>query len=106
MVIGEREEWTLNGTKAWITKGVIADIHVVLGVVDPDLGSKGHASFVVVELPAAKGQSSIESSNPSLSPSAAETGGNQSNTDETIKNAKKREVRRLGFTIRTQSLSV
>ncbi|MED5265491.1 MAG: acyl-CoA dehydrogenase family protein [Actinomycetota bacterium] len=42
-----KDEWTLNGTKAWITNGGIADIHVVIGVVDPDLGSKGHASFVI-----------------------------------------------------------
>ena len=41
------DEWVLNGTKAWITNGGIADIHVVIGVVDPELGSKGHASFVV-----------------------------------------------------------
>jgi alkylation response protein AidB-like acyl-CoA dehydrogenase len=42
-----KDEWVLNGTKAWITNGGIADIHVVVGVVDPELGSKGHASFVV-----------------------------------------------------------
>ena len=41
------DEWVLNGTKAWITNGGIADIHVVIGVVDPALGSKGHASFIV-----------------------------------------------------------
>ena len=41
------DEWVLNGTKAWITNGGIADIHVVVGVVDPELGSKGHASFIV-----------------------------------------------------------
>ncbi|MEP6298263.1 MAG: acyl-CoA dehydrogenase family protein, partial [Ilumatobacter sp.] len=41
------DEWVLNGTKAWITNGGIADIHVVVAVVDPELGSKGHASFVV-----------------------------------------------------------
>ena len=41
------DEWVLNGTKAWITNGGIADIHVVIGVVDPELGSKGHASFVI-----------------------------------------------------------
>ena len=41
------DEWVLNGTKAWITNGGIADIHVVVAVVDPTLGSKGHASFVV-----------------------------------------------------------
>ena len=41
------DEWVLNGTKAWSTNGGIADIHVVIGVVDPELGSKGHASFVI-----------------------------------------------------------
>ncbi len=41
------DEWVLNGTKAWITNGGISDIHVVVAVVDPELGSKGHASFVV-----------------------------------------------------------
>lgn len=41
------DEWILNGTKAWITNGGIADVHVVVAVVDAALGSKGHASFVV-----------------------------------------------------------
>ena len=42
-----KDEWVLNGTKAWITNGGIADIHVVVGVVAPELGAKGHASFIV-----------------------------------------------------------
>jgi len=42
-----KDEWTLNGTKTWITNGGIADVHVVVAVVDPELGSKGHASFIV-----------------------------------------------------------
>lgn len=42
-----KDEWVLNGTKAWITNGGISDIHVVVAVVDPELGSKGHASFIV-----------------------------------------------------------
>jgi len=42
-----KDEWVLNGTKAWITNGGIANIHVVVAVVDPKLGSKGHASFIV-----------------------------------------------------------
>ena len=42
-----KDEWVLNGTKAWITNGGIADIHVVVGVVAPELKSKGHASFIV-----------------------------------------------------------
>jgi acyl-CoA dehydrogenase len=41
------DEWVLNGTKAWITNGGIADIHVVVAVVDQELGTKGHASFIV-----------------------------------------------------------
>ena len=41
------DEWVLNGTKAWITNGGLADIHVVVAVVEPDLKSRGHASFVV-----------------------------------------------------------
>ena len=42
-----KDEWTLNGTKAWITNGGIADVHVVVAAVDPELGSKGQASFIV-----------------------------------------------------------
>ena len=42
-----KDEWVLNGTKAWITNGGISNIHVVVAVIDPELGSKGHASFVV-----------------------------------------------------------
>ncbi|MGO9560123.1 MAG: acyl-CoA dehydrogenase family protein [Acidimicrobiales bacterium] len=41
------DTWTLNGTKTWITNGGIADVHVVVASVDPDLGSRGQASFVV-----------------------------------------------------------
>src|SRR5690349_18769456 len=32
-----RDEWVLNGTKAWITNGGIADVHVVVAAVDPAL---------------------------------------------------------------------
>jgi alkylation response protein AidB-like acyl-CoA dehydrogenase len=42
-----KDEWTLNGTKAWITNGGIADVHVVVASVDPELKSKGQASFIV-----------------------------------------------------------
>jgi acyl-CoA dehydrogenase len=41
------DEWVLNGTKAWITNGGIADIHVVVATVDPSLKGRGQASFVV-----------------------------------------------------------
>jgi alkylation response protein AidB-like acyl-CoA dehydrogenase len=43
----KKDEWVLNGTKAWITNGGIADIHVVVATVDSELGSRGQASFVV-----------------------------------------------------------
>ena len=42
-----KDEWVLNGTKTWATNGGIANVHVVVAVVDPELGSKGHASFIV-----------------------------------------------------------
>ena len=41
------DEWVINGTKAWITNGGIADVHVVVAVVDPELKARGHASFIV-----------------------------------------------------------
>ncbi len=41
------DEWVLNGTKTWITNGGIAGVHVVVASVDPSLGSRGQASFVV-----------------------------------------------------------
>ncbi|QDY75673.1 acyl-CoA dehydrogenase family protein [Streptomyces qinzhouensis] len=42
-----KDEWVLDGTKTWATNGGIAHVHVVVAVVDPDLGTRGHASFVV-----------------------------------------------------------
>ncbi|MEV6563729.1 acyl-CoA dehydrogenase family protein [Streptomyces kronopolitis] len=42
-----KDEWVLNGTKTWATNGGIAGVHVVVAVVDAELGSKGHASFIV-----------------------------------------------------------
>jgi alkylation response protein AidB-like acyl-CoA dehydrogenase len=42
-----RDEWVLNGTKTWITNGGIADVHVIVAAVDPDLKARGQASFVV-----------------------------------------------------------
>src|SRR4051795_2014663 len=41
------DEWVLNGTKTWATNGGIADVHVVTAVIDPDLRTRGQASFVV-----------------------------------------------------------
>jgi acyl-CoA dehydrogenase len=44
-----KDEWVLNGTKTWITNGGIANTHVLVLSVDPSLGSRGQASFVVPE---------------------------------------------------------
>jgi alkylation response protein AidB-like acyl-CoA dehydrogenase len=43
------DEWVLNGTKTWITNGGIANTHVVVASVDPELGGRGQASFVIPE---------------------------------------------------------
>ena len=45
-----KDEWVLNGTKTWITNGGITKVptvHVVVASVEPELKSRGHASFVV-----------------------------------------------------------
>src|SRR5919201_2710093 len=42
-----KDECVLNGQKAWATNGGIANVHVVIASVDRELGSRGHAGFVV-----------------------------------------------------------
>ncbi len=42
-----KNEWVLNGQKAWATNGGIADVHVVIASVDRELGARGHAAFVI-----------------------------------------------------------
>jgi acyl-CoA dehydrogenase len=42
-----KDEWVLNGQKAWATNGGIADVHVIIASVDRELGSRGHAAFLV-----------------------------------------------------------
>jgi acyl-CoA dehydrogenase len=44
---GATDEWVISGQKAFATNGGIADVHVVTAVVDPDLGARGQAAFVV-----------------------------------------------------------
>ena len=41
------DEWVLNGTKVFISNGGIADVTVVVATVDPELGHRGQASFIV-----------------------------------------------------------
>jgi acyl-CoA dehydrogenase len=42
-----KDEFVINGQKAWATNGGIADVHVVIATIDPELGSRGHAAFLV-----------------------------------------------------------
>lgn len=41
------DEWVLNGTKTWATNGGIAEVHIVVASVYPELGSRGQASFII-----------------------------------------------------------
>ncbi|HEY3007854.1 MAG TPA: acyl-CoA dehydrogenase family protein [Micromonosporaceae bacterium] len=41
------DEWVLTGQKAYATNGGIAAVHVVTASVDPSLGTRGQAAFVV-----------------------------------------------------------
>jgi acyl-CoA dehydrogenase len=45
--VRQNGDWVINGEKVFITNGGIAGVHVVVATVDPSLGSRGHASFVV-----------------------------------------------------------
>jgi acyl-CoA dehydrogenase len=42
-----KDEWVLNGQKAWATNGGIASVHVIVASVEPELGARGQASFVI-----------------------------------------------------------
>ena len=41
------DEWVLNGTKTWATNGGIANVHIVVAAVHPELGSRGQATFII-----------------------------------------------------------
>jgi alkylation response protein AidB-like acyl-CoA dehydrogenase len=41
------DEWVISGQKAYATNGGIANVHVVTASVDPELGSRGQAAFIV-----------------------------------------------------------
>src|SRR5215204_6411521 len=42
-----KDEWVLNGQKAWATNGGIAGVHVIVASVERELGARGQAAFVV-----------------------------------------------------------
>jgi acyl-CoA dehydrogenase len=41
------DSWVLNGTKVFATNGGIASVHIVVATVDPELGHRGQAAFIV-----------------------------------------------------------
>src|ERR687894_3131936 len=41
------DDWVIDGHKIWIGNGGIADVHVVNATVDPELGHRGQALFIV-----------------------------------------------------------
>ncbi|MFX0593175.1 acyl-CoA dehydrogenase family protein [Melissospora conviva] len=41
------DEWVLNGQKVYATNGGIAKVHVVTASVEPELGSRGQAAFII-----------------------------------------------------------
>ncbi|MEV0994315.1 acyl-CoA dehydrogenase family protein [Nonomuraea sp. NPDC050202] len=45
--VPDGDDWVLNGVKTWATNGGIANVHVVVASVDPSLGTRGQASFVI-----------------------------------------------------------
>jgi acyl-CoA dehydrogenase len=45
--VREGDEWVINGTKVFITNGQYADTYVVVATVDPTLGHRGQASFII-----------------------------------------------------------
>src|ERR671936_3180567 len=45
--VKQNGDWVINGQKVFITNGGIADVHVVVAVVEPGLGTRGDGFFFV-----------------------------------------------------------
>ncbi|WP_406729116.1 acyl-CoA dehydrogenase family protein [Streptomyces sp. GD-15H] len=45
--VRDGDHWVLNGSKTFITNGILADLVVLVARTDPDAGSKGYSLFVV-----------------------------------------------------------
>jgi acyl-CoA dehydrogenase len=43
----EGDQWVLNGQKIFITNGGVASVFVVVATVDPELGHRGQAAFII-----------------------------------------------------------
>ena len=45
--VRDGDEWVLNGTKVFITNGQYANVYIIVATVDPELGHRGQASFII-----------------------------------------------------------
>ena len=70
-----KDEWVLNGTKAWITNGGMVDIHVVVAVVDPESGRRvtPASSSRPAPLVSPRGRSTSTASRPATPPRSSST---------------------------------
>ena len=47
--VRDGDEWVLNGTKVFITNGRYAEVYIIVATVDPELGHRGQASFIITK---------------------------------------------------------
>ena len=47
--VADGTDWVINGSKTFITSGILADLVIVFAKTDPDAGSRGFSLFVVEE---------------------------------------------------------
>jgi len=45
--VRDGDHWVLNGTKVFITNGGVAEVFIIVATVDPELGHRGQASFII-----------------------------------------------------------
>ena len=45
--VRDGDSWVLNGTKVFITNGSVASVYLIVATVDPELGHRGQATFIV-----------------------------------------------------------
>jgi len=45
--VRDGDDWVLNGTKVFITNGGVASVYLIVATVDPSLGHRGQATFIV-----------------------------------------------------------
>jgi alkylation response protein AidB-like acyl-CoA dehydrogenase len=45
--VRDGDSWVLNGTKVFITNGSVASVYLIVATVDPELGHRGQATFII-----------------------------------------------------------